>query len=454
MTLIALLGRPNAGKSTLFNTLARGQRALVHATPGTTRDSRRCPAQLNDLRFDLLDTAGLDDEKSGIAADITALALKAAKQADVLLYLIDGASGPLPADATLVRELRKLGKPIIPVLTKSDLKSAAAHLADCGRLGLGTPAQLSAAHNNVYALHEALAPHLQSSNLEPQTSNLEARPLRIALLGQPNAGKSTLANRLLGAERMLTGPTPGLTREAIPHAFRHGGQAFILTDTPGLRKKSRIDDDLEHWSAGQAIHAGQDADVAILLADASPYDPAGGRWQVLEGQDAKIAQTLMNAGRPLIVALTKWDAVADPKTCLEEAAYQARRTLTAIPQPLCLPLSAHTGKGVGALLKAAAALHVANLADIPTSRINRALAKALARRSPPLGKGHQAINLKFARQVGRNPPTIALFGTRVTALPDSYKQFLRNSLAESLDLGGLPLHLVFRSGTNPFARGG
>ncbi len=480
-TLVALVGRPNAGKSTLFNALARGQRALVHATPGTTRDSRRCPARLEDLEFDLLDTAGLEEGAKGesleadLTRNLTRIARKAADYADVLVYLVDGDSGVLPADRDLVRSLRKLGKPMLLVLSKSDLKRAQAQRDACLGLGLGEPILLSAAHRiNLHHLRDALEPHIGQTGAgtdtpAPQTdsdatslhTDMDAEvelppvpegPIKIALLGQPNAGKSTLTNRLLGGERMLTGPMPGLTREALSHPLTYSGQRFILTDTPGLRRKAKITEDLENWSVGQAVNAGQEADVAVLLVDASTYDPGEGHWDIFENQDKKIAQTLVNAGRPLLVALTKWDAVSATKECLEEAEHQMRRTLTDIPRPVALPLSAKNGQGVGVLMKAIASLHATNHGDIGTKRINRAMEKIVARRSPPLGKGGAATNLKFARQVGANPPAIAIWGNRVASLPGSYKQFMRNMLADELQLLGVPLRLLFRSGSNPFKR--
>ncbi|HEX2859614.1 MAG TPA: ribosome biogenesis GTPase Der [Alphaproteobacteria bacterium] len=481
-TLVALVGRPNAGKSTLFNTLAKGQRALVHATPGTTRDSRRCPAYLDDLEFDLLDTAGIDENVKGEGLDadltrnLTRLAQRSAGQADVLVYLVDGDAGVLPADRALVQQLRKLGKPMVLVLSKADIKRAMAQRQSCMSLGLGEPIALSAAHRiNFDHLRDALAPLVSRPEPEPEDEveafdfempdnaedllehdeaprfKIDNRPINIALLGQPNAGKSTLANRLLGGERMLAGPMPGLTREALSHPLNYGGQKYMLTDTPGLRRKAKITDDLEHWSVGQAVNAGQDADVAVLLVDASHYAP--GNWQVLENQDKKIAQTLVTAGRPLIVALTKWDSVEAKQDCLEEVKHQMRRVLTEIPRPLCVPLSAHNGQGVGSLMKAVAAVHMANHGDLGTRAINRAIEKVTARRSPPLGTTGMVVTMKFARQVGANPPTIAIWGNRLATLPNSYKQFMRNMLAEELDLSGVPLRLVFRAGGNPFTRG-
>jgi GTP-binding protein len=488
---IALLGRPNVGKSTLFNVLAIGKenKAITHAVAGTTRDVRQTPAQLFGQPFLLLDTAGMEqlrtaghasDEAHALQRQLNSLAMQAAQDADVLILLLDGAAPLTPADRALAASLRKLNKPLIAVVNKADLRVAQHTLAEAESLGLSPLVALSAAHREgLGTLAEALAPYLPPAvvhsaepaadetletplptdlptleELETPTTRLVSRPLpsplKLAVLGRPNVGKSTLVNALLRHEAMLTGPTAGLTREAIQHGFNALGHDFALIDTPGLRKKGKVEEhSLEFLSVGQALATLQHAHVLLLVIDASVHNQARGLWQVFEQQDATIAQAALTAQKPLIVVLNKWDAVADKETCKADVLAQLRAKLHGIHTPLALPVSATQQQGLGVLLKAVISLQTSYGQAFNTAKLNRTLAVILAKRSPPLANG-QVVSLKFLRQIVAGPPVFALWGNRVDNISGHYLQFLKHQLAENLGLTALPITLHLRANQNPF----
>ncbi len=483
MKTVAILGRPNVGKSTLFNLLSEGDKALVHPTAGTTRDVRRVPAELFGLHFDLLDTAGIEEGKgtTGLQDSLNTRAKSAATQADVLLLIFDGTTGLLPADRALAQFARKLGKPVVVAVNKADVKTAAATLDDFATLGLAEPVLISAAHNQgLDDLHAALSAYIptipgyhgeaadagflteevgekvEETEEDPVSTFTMPEVLRVAILGRPNVGKSTLVNALLGEEKMLTGDLAGLTREAIGHEFTHTAkdgttQRIRLVDTPGLRKKANVVDELETMSVGQSLTAANKAHISILVVDVSDYSIETGNWQVFEQQDARIAGAILNAGKPLIVALNKWDAVAEKEDCLADTSFQLRRRLHQLAQPMTVPISAERKKGLKELLESAFTVYAAYHSRSGTSRLNRLLAKTLAKRSPPLSNG-KPVNLKYVTQTLTRPPTLAIWGTRVDDLPDSYKLFLRNQFAEALGLQNVPLRFTFRSSRNPYLR--
>jgi GTPase len=520
LPVVVLAGRPNVGKSTLANLLTKGAPAMTHPTAGTTRDTRRMPGKLGDLRFVLLDTAGQELGAKGLGAQLNALAAASTAEADIVLLVLDGAVGVLPADRALVQRLRKLGKVIIPILNKADLKVAERFVDDVQTLGLGLPVMLSAAHSmGLQGLADALAPHVpedrdvgfpslgedeetfaagvmagdvaevalddmdfddaaldfgggelaplleegdpnEDDDFDPDADpnvpvkhapRLPPSPLKLVLLGRPNTGKSTLTNALLGREAMLTGPEAGLTREAIGHPLTYLDQHLVLMDTPGLRKKPKVHEVLETLSVQQTLLALEQADAAVLLVDASGFDPGVGRWQVFDQQDAKLAGLLNSRTVPLVVALTKMDALsqADRKACVEEAQYQLGQRLHGLHKPLVVPISALKRKGLDELLAGVTTLVGRHYASFSTGKVNRALAKVLAQRSPPLSDGH-SVSIKFVRQTGQAPVSLTMWGNRVHLLPAFYQQFLRNQLAEILGLQGVPLKLYYRRGANPF----
>jgi len=526
LPVVVLAGRPNVGKSTLANLLTKGAPAMTHPTAGTTRDTRRMAGKLGNLRFVLLDTAGQELGAKGLGAQLNELAAASTAEADIVLLLLDGAVGVLPADRALVQRVRKLGKVIIPILNKADLKIAERFVDDVQTLGLGLPVLVSAAHSmGLQGLADALAPHVPEDHddgfarlgddedafavgvvaaealeeatveeadfddaaldfaaLEPlpvmeegdpeneddafdpdaepssdpnapakHAPRLPPSPLKLVLLGRPNTGKSTLTNALLGREAMLTGPEAGLTREAIGHPLTYEGQSLVLMDTPGLRKKPKVHEVLETLSVQQTLLALEQADVAVLLVDASGFDPGVGRWQVFDQQDAKLAGLLNSRTVPLVLALTKMDALsqADRKACVEEARHQLGQRLHGLHKPMVVAISALKRKGLDDLLAGVTTLVGRHYASFSTGKVNRALAKVLAQRSPPLSDGH-SVSIKFVRQTGQAPVSLTMWGNRVHLLPAFYQQFLRNQLAEILGLQGVPLKLYYRRGANPF----
>ncbi|MCA3244246.1 MAG: ribosome biogenesis GTPase Der [Alphaproteobacteria bacterium] len=487
------MGRPNVGKSTLFNVLAIGKenKAIAHAQAGTTRDVRQTPAQLFGRPFVLLDTAGVEPARTREAAtalqrQLNQLSLQAAQAADVLLLLLDGAAPLTPADRALATDLRKLNKPLIVVVNKADLRVAERTVAEAATLGLGPVIALSAAHREgLGQLADALDPYLpaaveaieQEAEPTPAATDLQAdgtdatldaltadpalptnkliskplpTPLKLAVLGRPNVGKSTLVNALLRQEAMLTGPVAGLTREAITHTFTALGHRFALIDTPGLRKKGKVEEDsLEFLSVGQSLAALQHAHVLLLVIDASVHNEARGLWQVFEQQDAAIAQAALRAQKPIIVVLNKWDAVHDKDACKADVLAQLRAKLHGIHTPLALPVSATRQQGLGALLKAVLELQSRYGQAFNTAKLNRTLAAILAKRSPPLING-QVVSLKFLRQIVAGPPVFALWGNRVDKISGHYLQFLKHQLCENLGLTALPITLHLRANQNPF----
>ncbi len=510
---IAILGRPNVGKSTLFNVLARPPRAertnivraatkaITHAQAGTTRDVRRTPGNLFGLRFTLLDTAGIEEGKlpttakkslhtpddPSLQAALNQLAYEAASMADLHVLVLDGATGLTPGDRALAQRLRKLNKPLVLVMNKADLRTAEGFATEAETLGYGYPIMLSAAHTQgLEDLYHALKPYVEEtpdteedvegeaepdtehstldtehsetapeeSDEEPNYERFPKRPagaIRLAILGRPNVGKSTLTNALLGYEAMLTGPTAGLTREAVPHDFTFNDQAYTIIDTPGLRRKSRVDkESLEFLSVGQSLQAVSQADVVILVLDASTHNIATGNWEIFEQQDAQIAAVAMNQFKPLILVLNKWDDVEDWNACMADIKIQMHHRMHAIHTPLAMPVSALKKKGLEDLMKVTEEAFNATYATFSTGKLNNLLSKVLAKRSPPLANG-QVVSLKFIRQSDTNPPTFTFWGNRISEVSDTYKQFLRNQLADTLGLQHLPVKILFKANKNPFA---
>ncbi|PIZ32024.1 MAG: ribosome biogenesis GTPase Der [Alphaproteobacteria bacterium CG_4_10_14_0_8_um_filter_53_9] len=492
---LALIGRPNVGKSTLFNVMSREGRAVVHNAPGTTRDARLAPAALGRLVFNLLDTAGVETtphtkeriqaihkKQSDVKpADLTEKAIRAAKKADILLFVIDGASGPLPSDEELAASLRKMGKIIIPIITKADMSVAEDHIPATQSLGFGDPIVLSAEHRmGMSALEDALAQYcplapeapeepkpeiedeeiteasaLSPDDIEidedaPELAPLPPAPLRLAIVGRPNTGKSTLTNTLLRDDAMMTGPLSGLTRDAVTHRFFYRDQEIILTDTPGLRKKAKITEELEEKTVGQTLESIEKADVVLLLVDAAPFSIGAGKWQLFDEQDTKIAATILNQNKTIIVALTKWDLVEDKEGCLEETNFQLARRVSHIKQPLAIPICAPKGKGIKTLLDGLIKVHHQSRQTISTGKLNRALASLLAKNPPPISS-RGVIKLKFIRQVMAAPPMLAIWGNRTAQLPLTYQTYLRNQLASACGWENVPLKVVFKAQKNPFS---
>jgi len=453
---VAIVGRPNVGKSTLFNRLTGRRTALVDDRPGVTRDRREGEALLYDLAFRVVDTAGLEEAPpDSLAGRMRAQSERAVAQADVVLFVIDARSGVLPDDERFADWLRRSGKPVLLVANKCEGRAAEALVAEAYRLGLEAPIALSAEHGLGLAdLHEALAKHLAPQAPEPEAGKSEADeeseadeapdgPLQIAVVGRPNVGKSTLVNRLIGEERLLTGPEAGITRDAIALDWVYRGQAIRLVDTAGLRRRAKIKEGLERLAGADTRRALKYAHVAVLLIDAT---------QPLERQDLTIAEQVVEEGRGLVLAVNKWDLVGEPGPTLAEL---RRRVEEALPRVRGVPLvtlSAATGKGVARLLPAVVGLYEAWNRRIPTARLNRFLEEAVARHPPPAPQGRR-IRLKYMTQVKARPPTFAIFASHASQLPESYMRYLENGLRQAFDLAGPPLRLRLRSGRNPYVEG-
>jgi GTPase len=436
---VAILGRPNVGKSTLFNRLAGRRLALVHPLPGVTRDWREAEATLGDLHFRIIDTAGLDLAPEGLAQRIEAQTERALMAADVALFVIDAREGVTPLDRHLARRLRRSGKPVILVANKAEGRAFAGAF-EAFDLGFGDPVPLSAEHGEgLDGLYRALAPLASEAARAPEAE--AARPLQLAIVGRPNVGKSTLVNRLLGEERMVTGPEPGITRDAIALPFSWEGRAMRLIDTAGIRRRPKIEQKLEQLSVADTLRAIRFAEVVVLVIDAT---------QGLERQDLAIARLIAEEGRAIILAVNKWDLIEDKRASLAALKRDIENALPQLAGLRAVTLSALTGAGVNRLMPAALAAEAAWNRRIPTPRLNRFLAEAQERHPPPLVAGRR-LKLRYATQVNVRPPTFALFVSKPTELPESYRRYLINLLRDAFDLRGVPIRMMLRGGKNPYA---
>lgn len=475
MTTVVLIGRPNVGKSTLFNLLSKGARALVAPIAGVTRDVRSVDAGIGDLAFTLLDTAGLVDGGDDLADQLNVLTSKAMQRADVVMFVLDGKEGLLPADEALARKLHQLNKTIVPIVSKADTKSARDVALEVVALGFGEPVVISVEHRlGLDDLETALMAHItpvvvdaaevvaeddvppvvEDEVFDEHTSLPEevtgpAQPITLSIVGRPNVGKSTLVNQLLQDERMLTGDLAGLTRESLLTPWTYNGQEYALVDTPGLRKKANVHEALEQMSTRDTVQALTAADVVILVLDASRYDQEMGNWQVVEQQDAKIAALALDRGKALVVALNKWDCVTEKDACLEESHYQLGKKVAALREMPLIPLSATRGKGMDALMNAVQILHAKQQTRVGTGKLNRLLEEIITHKPPPLSKG-RSVKLKYITQVAVSPPTFIVWGNRVETLPASYQRFVLNTMKEALGLVGVPVKLLFRQSDNPY----
>ncbi len=439
---VAILGRPNVGKSTLFNRLAGKRLALVDDTPGVTRDRREAEGRLGDLRFRLIDTAGLEEAAPGeLAARMRAQTERALAEADVALLLIDARAGVMPFDRHFANWLRRSGKPVILVANKAEGAAFAASL-EAFDLGLGDPVPISAEHGEgLNALFQALAPLADAAEREPARASGEERALKLAIVGRPNVGKSTLVNRLLGEDRMLTGPEPGITRDAIALPWLWHGRRIELCDTAGLRRRPKVEEKLEKLAVGDTLRTIRFAEVVVLVVDAT---------QGLERQDLTIARLVADEGRALVLAVNKWDLVKDKKAALAHFKETIEHSLPQLAGLSAVTVSALEGKGLERLMQAAVAADAAWNRRIPTPRLNRFLAAVQERNPPPLVSGRR-LRLRYATQVNVRPPTFALFASKPGELPEAYRRYLTNLLRETFDLPGVPIRMMLRKGKNPYA---
>lgn len=469
---VAIIGRPNVGKSTLFNRLVGRRLAIVHDMPGVTRDRREAAGGIADMDFTVIDTAGLEDAfDNSVEGRMRTQTEQAIKDAHVVLFLIDARAGVTPLDSFFADHLRKVRTPVLLCANKCEGKAGAPGLYESYSLGLGEPIPLSAEHGEgLDDLYEALLPYarkhggmpepepefeefaaaplgdeedIEDGDVRAEVEAIEAaRPIQLTIVGRPNAGKSTLVNRLLGEERMLTGPEAGLTRDAISVEWQWQGRSIRLVDTAGLRRRANIHDSVEKLSASNTIDALRMAHVVVLMLDANA---------VLDKQDLTIARMVLEEGRALVIAVNKWDAAESRAESLQRL---QDRLSTSLPQVRGVPtvtISALLGRGLDQLMNEVVGIYDIWNKRVSTNKLNRWLEEMTERHPPPAVSGGRRIRLRYMTQVRTRPPSFAIFTQRADELPESYVRYLVNGLRESFDLPGVPIRFGLRKRKNPYA---
>jgi GTP-binding protein len=458
---VAIVGRPNVGKSTLFNRLTHTRAALVSDLPGLTRDRRDGEANFEGHILRITDTAGLEEATRGSIADrMRQQTLAAIEMADLVLFVIDAKDGVTAADEAFGRIARQSGKPIVLVANKSEARSSAAGFYEAYKLGLGEPVAISAEHGeglgelmidvlNALGLKPILRqkdPHAElAEEAVPEDEEIlrSNRPLRVAIVGRPNAGKSTLVNALLGEDRMITGPEPGLTRDSVSSDFEWKGRTVRLFDTAGLRRKAKITELAEKLSASDAVRAIRFAEVVVLLVDAE---------HPLEHQDLTIGQLATDEGRAFVIAVNKWDLIEDKQKRLKDIREMVGMSLAQVPGVAVVPVSALGESGLDKLMMAVFKAAETWNRRVSTADLNRWLAEALARHAPPASAGRR-IKIRYVTQPSTRPPTFVAFCQKADDMPKSYLKYLTNSLRDAFGLPGVPIRFNLRKGENPFEKG-
>jgi len=466
---VAIIGRPNVGKSTLFNRLVGKKLALVDDQPGVTRDRREGEARIADLTFTIIDTAGLEEgDQASLSGRMRAQTEAAIEQADAIFFMIDARVGITPTDRYFAQLVRRSGKPIMLLANKAEGKQGTDGTIESYSLGLGDPIPLSAEHGDgVGELYDALREALPDETALPAEEEEDegerpvfgdeedgteldtSKPLRVAVVGRPNAGKSTLLNHILGEDRLLTGPEAGITRDSIAVEFqwsrRDGSMRKLkMFDTAGLRKRANVQDKLEKLAAADALRAVRFAEVVVVLLDATiPF----------EKQDLTIVDLVAKEGRALVIGLNKWDLVPDPDRRLNELREEADRLLPQVRGTPVVPVSGLTGRGVEKLMEAIFKVHETWNIRISTGRLNRWLGPVIEKTPPPAVSGWR-IKIRYMTQPKARPPHFVIFGNQLDALPTSYERFLINGLRETFDLKGVPIRISKRNSKNPFDKGG
>ena len=463
---VAIIGRPNVGKSTLFNRLVGRRVAIVDDMPGVTRDRREGEGSISDMRFTVIDTAGLEDvHDDSLESRMRQQTEAAFLDADVALMLIDARAGVTPIDEHFAGWLRRHKTPVIVVANKCEGKAGEAGLFEAYSLGLGDPVPLSAEHGEGLAdLYEALQPYRDAAKAKADAAKratgdedditqldtgdeaddelVQARPMQLAIVGRPNVGKSTMINRLLGEERLLTGPEAGITRDSITVPWTWQDREFRLVDTAGLRRRAKVTEKVEALSGAETRRAIDFAQVVVLVLDAN---------DMLEKQDLTIARQVIDEGRALVIAVNKWDTIHAKSDALDRL---HDRLQTSLPQVRGVPVvtvSAKTGKGLDKLFEAVLDVFEVWNRRVPTAQINRWLEGILEHHPPPLVSGRR-VKVRYMTQPKTRPPTFALFVSHAKGLPDAYVRYMANALREDFDLWGIPLRLIVRKGKNPYAK--
>jgi GTPase len=452
LPVVAIIGRPNVGKSTLFNRLVGKKLALVDDRPGVTRDRREGDADLLGLEFRIVDTAGFEeDDPQSLPGRMRAQTQAAVDSADVALFVVDARAGIVPLDEEIGRWLRGSTTPVILLANKAEGRAAENGILESYSLGFGDPIAFSAEHGEgLSELFSELQPHIERDDdhfddgVDEDDESPDA-PLKLAIVGRPNAGKSTLVNRMLGEERMITGPEAGITRDSITIDWAWpspDGEAreVRLIDTAGLRKKAKVDDKLEKLSAADTKHAIDFAEVVVLLLDAT---------RGLEAQDLRIADQIFSEGRALVIALNKWDVAENGSSLFQGVRGALEEGFSQVRGVPLLTISAATGKGIDQLMQAAFDTRAAWSQRVSTGALNRWFEDAVEKNPPP-APGGKRIKLRYATQIKTRPPSFVIFGTRVDQLPESYRRYLVNGIRRDLGFGAVPVRLTLRAPKNPF----
>ena len=465
---VAIIGRPNVGKSTLFNRLAGRKLALVDDTPGVTRDRRVHPARLYDLHFDVIDTAGFEDAAaSTLPGRMRAQTEIAIAEADLVFFTVDAKAGLMPDDRTFAEIVRKSGKPVVLVANKAEARGAQGGMLEAWELGLGEPIPISAEHgqglsdlrdaviealgaarafgeedvedDEIAASEVLIGEDIADPDAEPAYD--DTKPMRIAVVGRPNAGKSTLINALLGEERLLTGPEAGITRDSISVDWDWRGRRLKLFDTAGMRRKARVQEKLEKLSVADGLRAIRFAEIVVIVLDATiPF----------EKQDLQIADLIVREGRAPVIAFNKWDLIDNPQQLLAELREKTERLLPQARGIQAVPVSAETGRGLDRLMDAVLKTHRVWNSRVSTGKLNRWLDGILAHHPPPAVAGRR-LKIKYVTQAKTRPPGFVVSCSRPDAMPQSYVRYLTNSLREAFDMPGVPIRMALRTSDNPFA---
>lgn len=478
MFTVALIGRPNVGKSTLFNRLVGRRLAIVDDTPGVTRDRREGEGRLGELRFRVIDTAGLEEveeDRDTLGARMQAQTQAAMDEADVILFLIDGRAGVTPVDEHFARLLRRAKVPVHLVANKCEGSAGEAGVLEAYGLGLGDPIPLSAAHGeNTVELYELLREHIERREEEEAAAAAEAewaqkraqseaeeaegpkegeeaeeegkegeegKALQLAFVGRPNVGKSTLLNKLVGEERVLTGPEAGITRDSISVEWQYRDRPIRLIDTAGLRRKARVMEKIEKLSVEDTLRAIRFAHVAVVMIDAE---------RGIEKQDLSIARLVVEEGRALVVAVNKWDTVDDPDEFMADLRHKLHHTMPQVKGVPVVVMSALMGRNLDKLMDAVLSAYDVWNRRIGTGPLNRWLRRAVESYPPPMAHGRR-IRLRYITQIKNRPPTFVVFCSQPKELPDSYERYIVNGLRETFDLPGVPVRIMLRAGDNPYA---